>query len=120
MRHVVAGWFWFYLCVEGFLREAYDDRDVQNHVRDFAWFGRPERVNQLSQSCTQRIGKGGYGRCAGPALVRKPEVAVSRWSAQTEWLRESDEDLTKHGDTEDASSRFGPCISNPIADEEES
>lgn len=52
-------------------------------------------------------------------LIGKPEIAIPCRRTQAEWLRQSDEDLPKHGHTKYASLGFRSSISNPVAHEQE-
>lgn len=96
-----------------------NDRYIQHHVRDLRRFSRPRRINQLPQRCAQGISQTSQRRCAGPTLIREPQVAVSRRCAETERLRQTDEDLPEHSEAEDAAVDSGAGIAQPVADQQE-
>lgn len=98
---------------------SYNDRYVQNHVRDLAGFRGPGRVDQLTYGCTQWIGQGRDSGGTDAATIRKPQIAVPRRRAQAEGLGETSQDLPKHGESENPSLGFGAGISNPVSEQEQ-
>lgn len=98
---------------------THNDGDVQNHIGDVGWLGRPLGVYQLSYRCAQRVGQAGEGGCARAAFVREPHVTVAGGCTKAEGLRETNKDLAEHGEPEYAAVGFGAGIAQPVAHEQE-
>lgn len=102
------------------LISTYDDRYIQNHIRNLTRRGSPKRINQLTQRRSERIRQRRERRRAGTSTIREPQITVPCRSAEAKGLREADQDLPEHGETEDAAIlpvRSGARVPDPVADQ---
>lgn len=102
------------------LREAYNDGDVENHVRHIGRLVDPERDNKLPQGRAEGVRQAHDSRGGHPATVREPQVGISRRGAQHERLGQPRQDLAEHDHAKDAAvARVGTCIADPVSDEDQ-
>lgn len=99
---------------EGLRVQTYDNGNIQNHIRNIARFRRPRRIDQLTQRSSKRIRQSRQCRRTDTSPIREPQITISRRRAETERLRQTDEDLAEHGEPKDPPAGSGAGISDPV------